>query len=65
MAAQTGSLHLIIDTISANHSIQPYLNLIKTSGVVCLVGIPPDPVELHAFELMGKRAIFTASGIGG
>ncbi|KAJ9564707.1 hypothetical protein OSB04_000673 [Centaurea solstitialis] len=65
MKAATGTLDGIIDTVSANHAIVMYLNLLKTDGKLVLVGIPEKPHELPAFPLIMGRKIVGGSNIGG
>jgi len=42
----------IIDTVSANHSIQTLISLLKTSGKLILVGGPANPLEVLAMPLL-------------
>ncbi|MEI6208164.1 MAG: NAD(P)-dependent alcohol dehydrogenase [Desulfuromonadales bacterium] len=54
----------ILDTISARHDYNAYLNLLRLDGTMTLVGIP-DPVPLSALSLIMKRRKLTGSLIGG
>jgi uncharacterized zinc-type alcohol dehydrogenase-like protein len=56
--------NFILDTISANHDYNDYLNLLCRDGTMTLVGIP-DPLPLSAASLVFKRRILTGSLIGG
>lgn len=50
-----GTLDGIIDTVSANHALQPLLGLLKPNGKLILLGAPEKPLEIPAFSLlMGK-----------
>ncbi|XLU95978.1 hypothetical protein S245_010330, partial [Arachis hypogaea] len=42
----------IIDTVSGNHSVEPLLGLLKTSGKLIFVGAPPLPLEISAQTLL-------------
>jgi uncharacterized zinc-type alcohol dehydrogenase-like protein len=65
LAARAGSLDLIIDTVSAPHDYNVYLNLLRPHGAMVLVGAPPEPSSLLAFALiMGNRTL-AGSVIGG
>ena len=65
MAKYARSLHFIIDTVSAKHDVNTYLNLLRHDGAVVLVGLPPAPLEIGAFNVvMGNRS-FAGSNIGG
>ena len=65
MAKHANSLDLIIDCISADHSVDHYANLIKRDGALVLVGAPEKPLSIAAFTLLAKRRSFAGSGIGG
>lgn len=42
MQALSESLDFMIDTASGNHPFDPYLSLLKTAGVLVLVGFPSE-----------------------
>src|SRR6185295_9043623 len=55
----------ILDTVSADHDVNPYLNSLKVNGAMVLVGLPESPVQVAAFSLVvGNRAL-AGSCIGG
>jgi uncharacterized zinc-type alcohol dehydrogenase-like protein len=58
-------LHFIIDTVSAKHDVNTYLNLLCHDGSVVLVGLPPEPLEIGAFSVVSGRRSFAGSNIGG
>jgi len=58
-------LHFIIDTVSAKHDVNTYLNLLRLDGSVVLVGLPPEPLEVGAFNVIMGRRSFAGSNIGG
>lgn len=58
-------LHFIIDTVSAKHDVNTYLNLLRHDGSVVLVGLPPQPLEIGAFSVVSGRRSFAGSNIGG
>lgn len=58
-------MDLIIDTVSAKHDVNTYLNLLRPDGSVVLVGLPPESLEVNAFSLVGGRHSFSGSNIGG
>jgi uncharacterized zinc-type alcohol dehydrogenase-like protein len=60
-----GKLDLIIDTVSADHDLNPYLSTLKLGGTHVLVGAPPTPSPLHAFSLIMGRRKLAGSLIGG
>jgi uncharacterized zinc-type alcohol dehydrogenase-like protein len=59
------SLDLIIDTVSAPHAIDPYLNTLRLDGTHVLVGLPSEPLAISAFNVVLPRRNFTGSSIGG
>jgi uncharacterized zinc-type alcohol dehydrogenase-like protein len=65
MAKYARSLHFILDTVSAKHDVNTYLNLLKHDGSVVLVGLPPQPLEIGAFSVVVGRRSFAGSNIGG
>lgn len=55
----------ILDTVSAQHDLNFYLDLLKTDGTMVMVGIPPNAEPVEAFSLIGKRKTLAGSMIGG
>jgi uncharacterized zinc-type alcohol dehydrogenase-like protein len=55
----------IVDAVSAPHDYNMYLNMLKTNGTLICVGIPPTPIELFGFALLGNRRSIGGSSIGG
>lgn len=60
-----GTYNLILDTVSASHDYAAYLNLLKTNGVMVLLGVPPTPEQIHATSLIFGRKSLAGSLIGG
>jgi alcohol dehydrogenase (NADP+) len=56
--------NFILDTLSANHDYNAYLNLLKRDGTMVLVGVP-EPTPLRAFPLIGQRRRLAGSLLGG
>lgn len=65
MSKYKRKLHLIIDTVSANHNVNTYLNLLRPEGTVVLVGLPSELLEIGAFNVVSGRRSFAGSNIGG
>ncbi|KAL3527575.1 hypothetical protein ACH5RR_012231 [Cinchona calisaya] len=65
MQAAAGTLHGIIDTVSAVHPILPLLSLLKNHAKYILLGAPGKPLELPVFPLLLGRKIVAGSAIGG
>ena len=65
MKKHAGSFDFILDTVSANHDINAYLNLLAVDGNLTLVGAPTEPLNVAAFSvIMGCRSL-SGSMIGG
>jgi len=65
MKDHAGTLHFILDCVSAAHDINAYLTLLKRDGSLTLVGAPEDPLPVAPFSLIPKRKSFSGSMIGG
>ncbi|HYI12842.1 MAG TPA: NAD(P)-dependent alcohol dehydrogenase [Thermoanaerobaculia bacterium] len=64
MQKHAGTFDFILDTVSADHDINAYLNLLRIDGNITLVGAPPNPLSVPVFGLiMGRRSI-SGSPIG-
>jgi len=65
MEKHLNSFDFILDTVSADHDMNAYLNLLKRDGTLMLVGAPEKPMPVAAFSLIPKRRQFSGSMIGG
>jgi len=65
MAKHAGSFDLIVDTVSADHSLDAYMALLKLDATLCMVGVPPIPQQIAAFSLILPRRNLAGSCIGG
>jgi len=65
VTAGAGRFDFILDTVSAVHNLNAYLNLLKRDGTMVLVGAPAKPLDLHAFSLIPKRRRLAGSMFGG
>jgi uncharacterized zinc-type alcohol dehydrogenase-like protein len=65
MKKHAGSFDFIIDTVSAKHDINAYLNLLGIDGNLTLVGAPAEPLDVPAFTLIMGRRRLAGSAIGG
>src|SRR5690606_25524901 len=65
MAKHAGTFDFILDTVSAQHDINAYINLLARDGNLTLVGVPPKPLELNSFGLIAGRRSVSGSNIGG
>ncbi len=65
MAAHAGSFNFILDTVSAQHDLNTYLNLLTMDGNLTLVGAPNQPLPVSSFALLFGRRSLSGSLIGG
>ncbi len=65
MQKHAGSFDFILDTISAEHDINAYINMLGLEGNITLVGAPEKPLAVAAFALIFGRKSVSGSLIGG
>ncbi len=65
MQKHVGSFDFILDSVSAEHDLNAYLQLLKLDGTLTLVGAPEKPSPVYAFNLLMKRRRLAGSAIGG
>jgi uncharacterized zinc-type alcohol dehydrogenase-like protein len=65
MQRHVASFDFILDTVSANHDLNAYLQLLKKDGTMTLVGAPEKPAAVLAFSLIMGRHRLAGSAIGG
>lgn len=63
-SANAGRFDFILDTVSAHHDYNVYLNLLRRDGTMVLVGLP-GPTLLAAGPLIFRRRKLAGSLIGG
>lgn len=65
MKKHAGSFDFILDTVSADHDLNQYLNLLRLNANLTLVGAPSKPLAVAPLALIfGNRSI-SGSNIGG
>ncbi len=65
MQQHAGSFDFILDTVSAEHDVDAYLNLLRLDGNLTLVGASPTKLSVAAFSLIMGRRNLSGSLIGG
>lgn len=60
-----GSYDFILDTVSAEHDVNPYLAMLRAEGAMVLVGAPEKPLPVQAFSLISNGRTLAGSMIGG
>lgn len=66
MAQHVNSFDFILNTVAAQHDLNPFLNLLRRDGTLTLVGAPEhDHPSPQVFNLIMKRRRIAGSLIGG
>lgn len=65
LKARRRSFDFILNTVSADHEIAPFIDLLKLDGTMVLVGAPEHPLQVPPFSLIGQRRSVAGSVIGG
>ncbi|KAJ1267755.1 hypothetical protein BS78_07G082200 [Paspalum vaginatum] len=65
MEAAAGSLDGIINTVSANVPVAPFMALLKPNGKMIMVGLPDKALEVPPFDLIMGNKTLAGSCIGG
>ena len=65
MAAQAGRFDFILDTVSAPHDLNVYLDALKPYGELSLVGLPTEPPKIVPGKVVSKSRRLSGSLIGG
>ena len=59
------SFDLILNTVSVNLDINQYINLLGLDSTLVVIGLPDQPYQLSAANLLSKRRRISGSMIGG
>lgn len=65
LEAAKDSFDFIIDTVAAAHDVAAMVDLLDFEGTICMIGAPPEPIQIAAMSLLKKRPVITGSLIGG
>jgi len=65
MKSVAGVHSLIINTVSSEHEISPYMATLGTRGVMVYVGASPEPLKLNLFSVISGNKVIAGSNIGG
>ena len=56
---------LVLNTVSADIDLEPYLNTLRTDGTLVVIGLPGKPYSVNAGTLLNGRRSISGSMIGG
>ncbi len=59
-----GSFDFLLSTVSADQDWQGYMNALRPKGMLCVVGVPPSPIQIQAFSLIGAQRAISGSPTG-
>ncbi len=65
LAAAAGTFNFIIDTVSADHDVNPYIAALGVGGALAFVGMPASPNTIHQASLIMGNKVLAGSLIGG
>jgi uncharacterized zinc-type alcohol dehydrogenase-like protein len=65
MRAGANRFHVILDTVSAPHDLNPYFNALRRDGTLVVVGLSVEPAPIATFPLIFGRKRLAGSMIGG
>src|SRR5215467_9058243 len=65
MLKHANSFNFILDTVSGDHDLNAYLQLLTLDGTMTLVGAPEKPTPVYSFNLLMGRKRLAGSAIGG
>ena len=65
MDAQQGRFDLILDTVGAPHSLEPYLAALAMDGTLCVVGIGEEELAVNPLSLIVGAKNIAGAGSGG
>jgi len=58
------SFDFLLSTVSADQDWQGLIGTLRPKGVLCVVGVPPSPMAIQAFSLIGQQRAVSGSPTG-
>ena len=55
MKSAKNKFDFILNTVSATHNISELLTMLSMDGTMCMVGVPPEALDLHTGSLINRR----------
>ncbi len=59
-----GCFDFILSTVSADQDWPGYVSALRPKGMLCVVGVPPSPMQLPVFPLVGGQKAISGSPTG-
>jgi uncharacterized zinc-type alcohol dehydrogenase-like protein len=60
----TGTMDVILSTANADQEWNTYIQALRPTGTLCILGVPPAPIAIQAFPLIAGVRSITGSPIG-
>lgn len=64
MKEMIGSQDFILNTANADQDWSVYLQALRPTGALCMVGVPPSPLTVPVFPLISGRKVISGSPTG-
>ena len=64
MKEMAGTQDFILTTANADQDWGTLIQALRPTGTLCIVGVPPSPIAIHAFPLISGMRTITGSPIG-
>jgi uncharacterized zinc-type alcohol dehydrogenase-like protein len=64
MKKLNGGFDFLLSTVNADQDWGGYVNMLRPKGSMCIVGVPPSPIALQAFPLVGGQKSLAGSPTG-
>ena len=65
LAEMQNSFDLLLNTVSAEIDLEPYIKVLRLDGTLVVIGLPGKPYSINAGPLLEKRRSIAGSMIGG
>lgn len=59
-----GGVHAAVVTSAAQAAYNAALKALRPGGTLCVVGLPPEPLQFHALALVGSEVHIVGSAVG-
>jgi uncharacterized zinc-type alcohol dehydrogenase-like protein len=64
LKAVAGSFDLILSTVSADQDFQSFVGALRPKGTLVVLGVPPSPLQIAGFSLIGGQKAIAGSPTG-
>lgn len=64
MAAAAQTLDVVIDTVSADHALEPYLGTLRIDGTLVVLALPPEGWTVEPMAIIPRRRLMGSGSAG-